>query len=133
MEGLRHADACVLHGECKTDQAIFHMCLAHAVGDAATLRGIFQSVAQKIELNLLQAQLVHEHYVILHIRADRKMNLLFVHLQLEKIASFGKMLLQAAGLLVQNCSAALDTRHIQHIVDEAQQVLPCAVQLVQTV
>ncbi len=94
----------------------------HAYGAAGL--SILDGIAQKIDQHLIEPQLITADLVIDHIHgSDGQFLILGLHVRLEDAPKPLKNLFQAAGLLFQVHLSAFDPAHVQHVVDQSQEVI----------
>ena len=84
----------------------------------------FDSVAHDVEQNLIQAQLIGDNILVVHIlRVDVKVKLFGADIALNDRAQVVQHIGQVDFCIVQFDRAAFDTAHIQNIVDQTEQML----------
>ena len=126
LELLRHADAGVLDDEVGPDEvsAPGGILLGDGHGDAPLLRGKLHGVGEEIQQDLVEAHTVAVDVLPADVLDEDVKALLFgLHLGLDDAHDALGGLPQADHVHIQGELAALDLGHIQHVVDEAQQVL----------
>ncbi len=86
--------------------------------------GVFDGVAQQVQQNLVQPQPVAEYVLVDHVHGVHvQLQLLGMNVRLDDAPQAVENIRQGAGLFVQIYFAAFDAAHVQHIVDEAEQVV----------
>ena len=126
LELLRHTDAVVLDAEHIGGAAAARARLFHdADVDGAARRGEFYGIADDVQQNLVQAQLVGDDILVLDIlRIYIQIQLLGADIALYDGAQVVQHIGQMHGGVVQLDGAAFNAAHIQIIVDQAEQMLP---------
>ena len=126
LEFLRHADARVPHDKVGADVAGPQggVLLGHGHGDAAPLGGEFQGVGEQVEQHLIEADAVAVDVLLGDIlNEDVKALFSGLHLGLNDADNALGGLPEADHVQVEGQLAALDLGHVQHVVDQPQQML----------
>ncbi len=90
----------------------------------AARRCKLDGVAYEVEQDLIQAQLIGDNILVVHIlRVDIKVKLLGADIALNDRAQVVQHIGQVDFCVVQFDRAAFDTAHIQNIVDQTEQML----------
>ena len=128
-----HANARVRHGEAVAsvaDRRAGQLVQRH-LDEAAGIREL-QGVAQQVQENLVDAQLVAAHLGVADaLGVDGEVQLPRARLGLNDAVEIVQKIDEVVGLLVQRDLAALDMAHVQNVVDEAQEMRAGGLDLVQ--
>ena len=125
LEVLRHTDTVIFHAENKgriptAGRRLFF----NADIDGTARRCKLDSVAHDVEQDLIQAQLIGDNILVVHIlRVDVKVKLFGADIALNDRAQVVQHIGQVDFCVVQFDRAAFDTAHIQNIVDQTEQML----------
>ena len=124
-EFLAHADTGVLHPDLIQSLPLWGIGkLCHTDGNRAAGGCEFNRVGQQVQEHLIQAGFVAEHILIGHIQHIHiQLQLLGVNLTADDGLNVMKHVGQVHFLLLQLDFAAFDAAHVQHIVDQAQQMV----------
>jgi len=122
---LAHADSVVADLDADRDCTILpHIAEMRAIADGPALRRVFDRVGEKIEHDLIDAQLVEQRHARLgrsglHFKVQV---FLLAERPNDRVNIVGK-LLRRIGLRMQLDPLALRLGHVEHVVDEIQQKL----------
>ena len=124
-EFLAHADAVVLDDEVEAGDTLETRGLPYGELDVAVVRGILDGVAQDVQENAFQVHGIGVDVFVLDVlqrKLQRRLALgrSFLH----DGGELGDELRQVDGIALQVDLPAFDMRHVEHVVDEAQQVIP---------
>ena len=122
---LAHPDAGVLHAELISGVSRRGpRLLRHADADHAPRWGVLDGIAQQVEQNLVQTQAVAADVLVNYVhRVHIQLQLLGMDIRMHDVAQPVEDVGQGTGLLLQGHLPALNSAHIQHIVDEAEQMV----------
>ena len=127
-EFLFDSDPVILYGEYHMDPAVRERLIhADAQTDISPFRRVLYSIGQQIKQHLTYAdritpQLLTENIML----QDRKSLPLGICQRQGHDIEFIEKLLQIEHLDIENCFAAFDFRHIQHIIDDTQKMMACS-------
>ena len=98
--------------------------LGDAHADGAARAGVFDGVAQKVQEDLIEPQLVAVDVLIQHVyRIDEKLQLLGLDIGLNDAAQAVGDIREAAQGLVQVHFAAFNAAHVQNVINQADQMV----------
>ena len=122
----RHSDAGILYPEMASD--IVLSCRRVLLGkidiDPAVLRRELDCIWQEVQKHLVQAHSVAVYLLRLYLlHKNIKMLLLAVDLRLHDIYNAVHRIAQGKGVHIQRQLAVLNLRHIQHVIDQPEQML----------
>ena len=125
LELLGHADAVVLYAKFKGGVSAEGAGLfQHPDADGSAYRGKFDGIAGNIQQHLIEAQFISNNILMQDILGvDEKILLLCRNIGLDDGSQVVKHIRQMHLFFLDFHPAALNTAHIQHIVDEAQQMV----------
>ncbi len=120
----RHADAGVLDGKFVGRISADGAGLFHQVDDDIPAhRREFDGVAHNVDQDLVQAQLVRDHVLVLHVLGvDIEIQLSGVDQPLDHGPQVVEQVRHVHGLFLQLHAAAFNAAHVQDVVDQAQQM-----------
>ena len=128
-----HANARVRHGEAVAPVADWRagQLVQRHLDESAGIREL-QGVAQQVQENLVDAQLVAAHLGVADaLGIDGEVQLPRARLGLNDAVEIVQKIDEVVGLLIQRDLAALDVAHVQNVVDEAQEMRAGGLDLVQ--
>ena len=108
-------------------------CLLELHRNAAALRCKLEGIAQQVQQDPVQPVLVADHRFIGHIGSHRKIQVLGLHLGHEQVPDLVHGLHQVGPLRLQFHLAAFDAPHVQHVVDQGQQVMAGSFDLIHVI
>ncbi len=133
QEFRTHANAVINHAALVETVFTVPTRLPDTVEDGSAFRGVFHGVTNQVQRHLIDLQRIKEGNFVLHVAFRGEMQVLFAHVRL-KNAFFLRH--RGRNVMCRNFQlqlAALDARQIQHIVNQAKQMLAGQVDFRQTV
>ena len=120
-----HADAVIADMELIVRAALRRgLLLDDAQGDRAARRGEFDGVGHDVEHDLVEAHGVGDDVLVLHVdHVDEERDALGGNARLDDVAQVVHKLGQVHRARLERDLAALDAAHVEHVVDEREQVL----------
>ena len=125
LERRTHADAVVADMDLIVRAALRRgLLLDDAQGDRAARRGELDGVGQDVEHDLVEAHGVGDDVLVLHVdHVDEERQTLCGNARLDDVAQVVHELGQVHRARLERDLAALDAAHVEHVVDEREQVL----------
>ena len=121
----RHAHAVVTHDEVQAhEMRAGLLVLLHVQGHHAAVGRVLDRVRQQVQQDLAYAQLVGGEVAVLHVhRIEREQLPLRGGLRPHDGVHVAQQRIKVAAFLLQLDGAAFDFGHVEHVVDQAEQVL----------
>ena len=97
--------------------------------DGVSIRGVLDGIAHDIEIDLLQLRLVTVRKLMRHMGVLGVLDILFLDVGFKHRIDGGEQCTEIRRFELQRHSAAFDSGHLQHLINDGQQQAACVLNL----